>query len=617
MRFLFLFLFSITTWALDFNEETPTYTSATNMKSERVVEVVRNYTRVKILQSNNVGLRPGSIYDNITLFESLLSFPQPGFNYEFVDSGLGAAEPLYPMYQKGHQESWFQLLPAFFSKKARHIDHFTVLTTPEGCLVEGLYGLRHISEYPKDVFVKERAEGYEQVVVRLEYYTKLRADAQCGRHMAYEPDPNFSPINFVRKYRKAMYITDFPQKELERFEWKLSVIKHLSEERNKKKWPRFDLAKLEQNSLWYYPQGHSDDFDLREQRPQPGLRFFNLPRHMIVPSTKDLQQEFPLEKLLGSSQFQQLFDFMNGKPKAGFDPSSEPGNDTLKLSDVTENNIYTSGLYLERIKNVFEDVQNPRNYRLVAMTIKPFEEQMDSHWHEKKVIPQIRFVYQMIDPRHPERQFEELYFHLKFDVVDRQASDEQQKVQHQYFLKKVDQLTEARAQGGRVAEKKIAEFINEFTRTPIESVAFSSSLTGIWVFGALVRNYDQLEPLRIMRNGVDVGYYSSTYDNDLFREAIERSSGARKQSLMEHMDLITPITYRDPRRLNVEKIQFNTMTCAQCHQTSGRDGVHVSLNDGIDRRITSPVRASEFFFHDADQQLQKGIKYWVEGLKKE
>ena len=39
---------------------------------------VSHLTRVHILESNNVTLRPGSIYDNSTYFELLVRFPQPG-----------------------------------------------------------------------------------------------------------------------------------------------------------------------------------------------------------------------------------------------------------------------------------------------------------------------------------------------------------------------------------------------------------------------------------------------------------------------------------------------------------------------------------------------------------
>lgn len=76
--------------------------SALSAPEKGLIEAVKHLTRVKIIESNTVTLRPGSIYDNSTYFESIAGI-KPKFNYEFLDSGLGAAEPLYPMYQKGHQ----------------------------------------------------------------------------------------------------------------------------------------------------------------------------------------------------------------------------------------------------------------------------------------------------------------------------------------------------------------------------------------------------------------------------------------------------------------------------------------------------------------------------------
>ena len=81
-----------------------------------VLERVRHVTRVKILKSNLVALRPGSVYDVITHFE-LLPGLRPRFIYQFLDNGLGASEPLYPLFQRGHQGSWFQVLRAAFSKQ--------------------------------------------------------------------------------------------------------------------------------------------------------------------------------------------------------------------------------------------------------------------------------------------------------------------------------------------------------------------------------------------------------------------------------------------------------------------------------------------------------------------
>ena len=150
-------------------------------------------------------------------------------------------------------------------------------------------------------------------------------------------------------------------------------------------------------------------------------------------------------------------------------------------------------------------------------------------------------------------------------------------------------------------------------------MAFSSSLTGIWVFGGMQRDRfgGDLRATKIVRDGIDVGYYSSAYDNDIYRTEISQATGPRKAHLQKVMDDITVRYFRDPKRNDPHAIDFNRVTCAQCHQTSGRDGVHMSLNDGIDRRITSTVRASEFMFVDADQQLVTGMKYWDRILKQE
>jgi hypothetical protein len=122
----------------------------------------------------------------------------------------------------------------------------------------------------------------------------------------------------------------------------------------------------------------------------------------------------------------------------------------------------------------------------------------------------------------------------------------------------------------------------------------------------------ELRPMRIIRDGVDVGYYSSVYDNDVFRAELEKATGDRKKQLQQHLDDLTVSTYRDSKRQNVQAINFNRVTCAQCHQTSGRDGVHISFNDGLDKTIKTPINVTEYFFHDADEQLKVGTTYWAE-----
>ena len=378
---------------------------------------------------------------------------------------------------------------------------------------------------------------------------------------------------------------------------------------------RFDLNKLATGSLWYYPNGHAFDFGIAQAHPQSGMTDFKLPRHMVVEATPETQRAFPLSTALKADEFGKLLNFWNGHPTADFDPEKEPGHDTFRLSDITPVNVYTSGLAIENIKDVASDVSDPKHFKLVAMTIKPYEKQDDMAWEGLRVVPQIRFVYQLMDPRQPDRPLEQLYLHLKWDVVDRLASIDVQQTQHREFLNRVDELTHARETQAPNQEELLQKFIADFTSArPVEQVAFSSSLSGIWVFGALSRDQNaarELLPIRIVRSGIDVGFYSSIYDNDLFREEAKKATGARQQELQQALDDLTVGFYRDPKRQDAHAIDFNRVTCAQCHQTSGRDGVHFSFNDELNDKIKSKVYVTEFFFHDADEQLKAGMTYWA------
>jgi len=585
--------------------------------SSNVLAGVQSRSRTKILESNNVTLRPGSVYDTASYYEVLLNLPQPGFNYEFLDAGLGAAEPVYPMHEKGHQGSYARLISSSFSKDWIHVDSMASVNTIEGCRVDSAYLSRSMSEYPATEFKKERDEGYEMMVLRLDYYTRLKPDAACGRHFANDPDPNFDPMKFVEKYQNAKYLSDFPQKELAHFEAKSGVLTQARQEIHPLE-ARFDLNKLNDNSLWYYPNGHAFDFGIAQARPQNGLTDFKLPRHMVVEATRETQAAYPLSALLKADEFKKLFDFWSGRPTADFDPAKEPGHDTLRLTDVTPVNVYTSGLHLENIKDVTSDVSDPGHFRLVAMSIKPYERQDDDAWDGLRVVPQIRFVYQLMDPRQPDRPLEQLYLHLKWDVVDRLASPDIQKTQHREFLSRVDELTRARETLAENREELLQKFIADFTSArPVEQVAFSSSLTGTWIFGVLSRDHNQareLLPIRIIRNGIDVGYYSSVFDNDIFREEAAKATGERKTELQQLLDDIAVGSYRDPKRQNANAIDFNRVTCAQCHQTSGRDGVHFAFNDELNDKIKSKVYVTEFFFRDADEQLKTGTTFWSEAM---
>ena len=540
-------------------------------------------------------------------------FPKPAYNYEFINSGLGAVEPLYPMYQKGQQGGYSQLIPAFFFN-SRHIDHRSSLETPEGCRVDSAYLLRNLSEYPETMFANERAEGYTRLVVRLEHYTRLRPDAECGRHVAHDPDPDFDPMQFMWSHRGAMTLADFPQEELHRFEAKLSVNFPIIEERGHERTP-FNLRDLQRNSLWFYPDGHPFDYGIDAPRPQPSLASFRLPRQAVVEATPGLQEAYPLPALLPAHEFRKVLDFMNGRPLAGFDAASEPGNDTLRLADVTEKNIYTSGLHLEPIKDVVADVSNMRHFRLVGMTIKPQEAQLDGDWSGERIVPQIRFVYQLTNPRSPEHVFEQLFLHLKWDVVDRLADEPTRAEQLRAFMNEVDRLTQARDSGGwRCRTPHLHRGVHE-SPSGARGRRSASSLTGTWIFGNLERDNATGEFRRSAQfgQGIDYGFYSSVYDNDLLRAEIGKASGKRKAELEAVLESLTVATFRDPKRQDVHALRFNSVSCAQCHQMSGRDGVHMSINDGINSKVTSPTIVSEYFFHEIDAQLKGDVQVGLVG----
>lgn len=573
-----------------------------------LIETVRHLTRVKIVESNNVTLRPGSVYDNSTYFESIMG-NKPKFNYEFLDSGLGAAEPLYPMFQSGHQGSWWQLFPAFFTDKARHIDHYTSLETPEGCKVDGIYMLRHISEYPKTLFAEERKEGYDLVVVRLEYYTRLFPEAQCGRHYANDPDPNFDPNAFMKKYHKAMLLTDFPQAPLARFEAKLSLIRHIYEIRGKNKWPRFDLDSLKQNSLWYYPNGNTPDYGINTPYSLPKENVELVASDLFLESNDEMEAQFPLTQLLSPEDFTPFKNMLMSQPTPQFDPKQEPGLDAFDLRQVNSKFYYTSGLEIEPITNAIGDVLNLQNYALVGVTVKPYEEQTDHVWGDaKKSLPQIRFVYQLRDPQNPKRHFEQMFLHLKFNAVAAEASDieiENTRIEMLQDLAAI-KLTKSIPSLHHV---NLMAFLEKFTkRQGLHDLAWSSSLSGIWIFGNLSRSENlarELLPTKIQRAGVDLGYYSSTYDNDLFRTFVANN----KETSLEAANILNDITvsfFRDPKRTNTSALTFNRISCAQCHQTGGRDGVHLSFNDHIDRRVTTRTRPTEFLIRDLESQLKQG-----------
>ncbi|MBC7578936.1 MAG: hypothetical protein H7312_16480, partial [Tardiphaga sp.] len=97
------------------------------------LSIVRHRWQEIITESNHAALRPGSVYDILTHFEQNFGRTRPEFKYLFFDTGQGAADPIYPVFQVGHQQSWSQLITAGMSEQNRHIDHFSTGDTPEGC----------------------------------------------------------------------------------------------------------------------------------------------------------------------------------------------------------------------------------------------------------------------------------------------------------------------------------------------------------------------------------------------------------------------------------------------------------------------------------------------------
>ncbi len=571
--------------------------------------VVQHHWIAKIVESNYVTLRPGSVYDMRTYFEQNFGFWQPQFNYLFNDTGLGTADPIYPIFQKGYQQSWWQLIPAFFDKKNRHIDHYSELPTPEGCVVKAAYWVRHIDDFP-ELYQEERAQGYELVDIGFDYFEKTRPDAECGRHRSHNPDPRFDPIKAIKKYAKKFRTpADIPADLLNKYEFKIGLLKLVKEEFGQKNHPRFkQLYSPAANSLWYYKDGIAPHYGMTKERPQPTLEHLKTPGQLIFYADEILQSQLPLDSLVPTESYEKYLNFLNGEPVADYDLSTEPGQDGLDLNQVSSKNFYSRGLQVIPMHNVQSDVSDPRLYKLVAMIVRPYEEAADHHWDGEVAVPQVRFVYQLMDSQSPDKPVEQLYVHLSFDAVDRYASELDRMVQHKSFLARLDHLIGER-EAGRLNSSALLDFVQHETQQGLQALSFSSSMTGIWVFGMLSKSFSpsgELEALRIVREGVDLGYYSTAWDNQVFRDEARRSSKTKRDKLLSLVEDVTPQTYRDSRRMDARTINFNRMSCAQCHQMSGRDAVHVAFNDHIDRRIKDPVRVSEFLYHELDRQLEDG-----------
>jgi hypothetical protein len=576
------------------------------------LSIVRHRWQEIIIESNGAALRPGSVYDILTHFEQNSGRTRPEFKYLFFDTGLGAADPIYPVFQEGYQQSWPQLITAGFSEQNRHIDHFSTGDTPEGCRILSVYWVRHIDEFP-DMYGDLRADGYTLVDISFDYYVKLRPDAQCGKHKAHDLSENFDPFKSIYGYAETFKtFADIPPDLLAKYEAKVGVLKLITErfKGRQDKWKSYDQSYSDRdNSMWFYPDGFAPDHGIDMPRKQSGLRFLTQPKHLFFEADPSLEERFPLAKTLGEEAFAKVLDCLKGKPTSDFDARTEPGGDVLDITkQVTPKNFYTSGTIIEPIHDVVGDVSDPSHFKLVSVILRPSEPESDVHFQGPQEIPQVRMVYQLMSPRFPGRAYEQLFVHLDFDAVDRLLPVAERQKAAAEFLKKADALTELRERARGDVGKATADFIqNSIGSRQVQAVSWSSSLTGLWVFGILSRSYNAeriLEAAPIVREGVNVGYYSSAYDNPLFRLAIANASGSEKEKLEGVLDDLTPSFYRDPRRHDPEAITFNRMTCAQCHQMAGRDGVHVLLNDGLDRRITTSYKATEYVFRELDRQLR-------------
>lgn len=574
--------------------------------------VVRHRWQEVIVESNHAALRPGSVYDIVTHFEQNFGPVHPKFNYFFFDTGLGTADPIYPVFQAGDQKNWPQLIKAGLSDKNRHIDHASIGDTPEGCRVQSVYWVRHIDEFP-DMYADLRADGYTLIDISFGYYMKLRPDAQCGKHTAHAPDENFDPVKSIQVYADTFRtLADIPPDLLARYEAKVGVLKQITEtfKTRRDTWKSYDDSySLRENSLWFHPEGFAPDHGVDTPRAT-GLRYLTQPKHLFFGAEPALEERFPLTRMLGQDGFSGVLNFLKGKPRPNFDPKTEPGGDTLDITtQVTSKNLYTSGITIEPIRDVLGDVSDPGHFKLVAVVLRPGEPEQDVHFPGPEYVPQVRMVYQLTSPRFPGRAYEQLFIHLNFDAIDRLLPVSERRRATADFLRQADALTGSRQGGGPGVGKATADFIQaSIASRPPEAVSWSSSLTGLWVFGIMSRSENAgraLEAVPIVQEGVNVGYYSSVYDTPIFRLAASKADGREKGNLEKLLDDITPRAYRDPRRHDPQVLTVHRLTCAQCHQMAGRDGVQIALNDGLDRRITTSYLATEYVFQDLDRQLRR------------
>ena len=413
-----------------------------------------------IVESNHAALRPGSVYDILTHFEQNSGLSRPQFNYFFFDTGLGAADPIYPVFQTGYQASWPQLIKAGLSEENRHIDHFSTGDTPEGCRIQSVYWVRHVDEFP-DMYQDLRKAGYTLVDISFDYYSKLRPDAQCGKHKAHEFDAGFDPFAAIYPYATTFKtLADVPPALLAKYEAKVGVLKLVTQnfKTSSDHWASYAQSyNLADNSMWFYPNGFAPDYGIDAARTQSGLMSLTRPKDLVYEGNAYLQSRFALSHVLPAEDFSKLLSFWKGKPTPNYDASVEPGGDTLDITrQVTPRNFYTSGTIVEPIHDVVGDVSDPAHYKLVSVILRPNEPESDVHFSGLQDIPQVRMVFQLMSPRVAGRAYEQVFLHLDFDAVDRMLPEAQRRQKAAAFLRQADVVARLRqsrqprrAQGGR------------------------------------------------------------------------------------------------------------------------------------------------------------------------
>ena len=130
---------------------------------------------------------------------------------------------------------------------------------------------RRVPDQYKDL----RAQGYTLVDISFDYYSKLRPDAQCGKHTAHEADASFDPFKAIYPYATTFKtLADIPPKLLAKYEAKVGVLKLVTQdfEKSTDHWTTYAQSySLHDNSMWFYPDGFKPDYGVNTPRTQSGL----------------------------------------------------------------------------------------------------------------------------------------------------------------------------------------------------------------------------------------------------------------------------------------------------------------------------------------------------------